>query len=431
MATRLTGTVVPLVATGVLLSANARRWVFDVRATEAWWSLSLLVLGPLCATFGAYVVVRRRTTGLDALARTAGWSWLDQYARLLLEVAALLAAGLFVVFLGSMLITLSGSSAGRPRPVVGLVVLAWCLAFVSLGIALAHRFPVMVAAPIAGVLSYAFLVLPLYVTGLHGADRITPFGATPSAFSGPAPLYSAVQAVAGLAAAVWLLPAPFRWPRVVSGTALAASLVAVATSGPAAARVDRDAVHVTCGRTARVELCLTPSRERDRARIATALDAAVSSLGPVYPATTTVVQTIALKHRTAPRPRGPLLSTADAGLPLENGETLLPSEQALLAQVIYRLAAPAAQRDWQRSAQGPPPADVLVAWAYSIHGLPVDGSACPFDCYRRPGVDEVGAPRVDAAVRWFSRLPPTERATWLRDHRSRILRGELLFSDFA
>lgn len=427
----LVAVAVPLATAATLMAANSRRWVFDVRATEAWWSLSLILLGPLCATLGSFVTVRRRTSGMDALARTARRPWLDQYSRVLLELGGLVGLGLCVAFSVSMTVTLSRSSAGWPQPLVAVAVVAWCFAFISFGIALGHRFPLVVLPPIAGLLGYAFLVLPLYVTSLHGADRLTPFGVTPSAYSGPSPWYSALQAVVGAGVAFWLLPQPAGPRRILASAGLAGCLVLLAVNGPAAARPDWGAMHVTCAPTARAELCLTASRERDRARLAGALDSALATFGPLYPSDTTVVQTIAVENRTGPTAAGLRISTAEAGLPLETGETLLPSDRALTAQVLYRLAAPSEQRSWRRSTDGPPPADVVIAWAYAVHGLPTDGSACPLDCYQRPGAEEVGVTRFERAVAWFTALTPDQRQAWFHDHRSDLLHGELDFGDFA
>lgn len=310
------------------------------------------------------------------------------------EPSALIAVGLTPLFAATAGLSLHGASFGLPRPAVPLAVVGWCLAGCALGLALGRRFPSIAIARAAGVAVCVFLVVPIYFPSLAFIGRLTPFGSTSSAYAGPTPMYSLLQCGAGIAVAAWL------WPRSSSrrATTLAAcaALSLVALNGPSAEHIDSRATRVTCKESSAFTLCLTCPRERDRARLSSILATAFGRLAPLYPPTTTIVQTVASDNAPAPAGSTPVLSTAAVGLPLETGDTLLPSDPALLAQVLYRLSQPAPQKDWERMRDGPPPSEVLTAWAYAASGISPDGSACPWDCYQLPGPEEAGRAELPA-----------------------------------
>lgn len=192
---------------------------------------------------------------------------------------------------------------------------------VVLGLALGRRFPSIAIARAAGVAVCVFLVVPIYFPSLAFIGRLTPFGSTSSAYAGPTPMYSLLQCGAGIAVAAWL------WPRSSSrrATTLAAcaALSLVALNGPSAEHIDSRATRVTCKESSAFTLCLTCPRERDRARLSSILATAFGRLAPLYPPTTTIVQTVASDNAPAPAGSTPVLSTAAVGLPLETGDTFV------------------------------------------------------------------------------------------------------------
>lgn len=422
--------VLPLIACTALMMANYRRWLFDIRATEAWWSLSLIIVGPLCAGIAAYLAVRRGRTGLAPLGATAARTEGAQSARSLIELGALIAAGLTLVFTATAGLSLRGASFGLPRPSVALAVAGWCLAGCALGLALGRRFPVVAIAPAASVTYYAFLVVPVYFPSLAFLGALTPFGATPSAYAGPTPMYSLLQFGAGVALSAWLLPKTSRRWAVGSAVAACVALSLVALDGASAERTDSRATRVICTKESTFTLCLTGPRERDRGRLDSVLTTAFTQLAPLYPSTSTIVQTIASDDTQPPAGSMPVLTTAAVGLPLESGETVLPSDMALLAQVLYRLSQPTPQQAWERMTAGPPPSEVLIAWSYSAAGIPADGSACPWDCYVAPSTEEPGAAQFARSLAWLERRTDAQRRDWLNTHRQGILNGTLSYSDF-
>ena len=419
----------PLFAGAALMAASYRRWLFDVRATEGWWSLSLIVVMPLCAATAAFLAVRRARTGLAQLGSTATRTEGAQNARLLIELGALIAVGLTPLFAATAGLLLHGASFGLPRPAVPLAVVGWCLAGCALGLALGRRFPGIAIAPAAGVAVYVFLVVPIYFPSLAFVGRLTPFGATSSAYEGPTPMYALLQCGAGIAVAAGLLPRSSS--RRATTLAACAALSLVALNGPSAEHIDSRATRVTCKESSAFTLCLTCPRERDRARLSSILATAFGRLAPLYPPTTTIVHTVASDNAPAPAGSTPVLSNAAVGLPLETGDTLLPSDPALLAQVLYRLSQPAPQKDWERMRDGPPPSEVLTAWAYSASGISPDGSACPWDCYQLPGPEEAGRAEFARSLAWLGSRTDAQRRDWLTAHRPSILNGTLAYSDFT
>ncbi len=426
---RMVAIFLPVLIVGAFMAANVNRWAFDVGMTQGYWSLSINILGPVCAALGAFIAYGRRTSGLDKLTRTGVRSEPAQYVRLLAELGLLLGAGMVCTFALSMVVTLSGSTFGFPRPIIAVSVLAWCLAFTAFGLRLAYQFPFVPTIAVAGLLGYVFLVAPLFVRSLHFAEKLTPYGAFPATWGGPTLVYSLLQALSGLALALWFLPASnARW-RVGTSLLAVLALVGLGVNGSGSFVENPQAAQTSCAFTGRVELCLALPWERVRGQVTGVLNEAFDTFGAVYPESTRVVQGDSLPDGS-PQPNGPIISVEDAGLPFSSSETVLPSEEVLLGLMLSRLGAPVLQQSWRNQVQGPPPGEVLVAWAYAAHDLPINGSLCRFSCYVYPSGYGQDLTQFDQAIARLQQMSDLERSAWLSSHRQAILTGNLTYDDF-
>ena len=59
---RMVAIFLPVLIVGAFMAANVNRWAFDVGMTQGYWSLSINILGPVCAALGAFIAYGRRTS---------------------------------------------------------------------------------------------------------------------------------------------------------------------------------------------------------------------------------------------------------------------------------------------------------------------------------------------------------------------------------